>query len=462
MNKEEFQELFEAYSELDIATNPCLEPPVVLTEGSHPSYISPYDEDEDDEDFGHYLTACTEDSDIGQFDSKFSNEMWEIEVPQEMIDRIQQEYLDYKTGDDDRKFPDYVWYELWPNIKPEQVDPMQAAADYYLLFGIVSNAFVEYEPIYIPTFEEIQNAGRKLRKTFKEIEERNKFLQLRAEGDPRAELTNIKDQADLMFHDLVEKLDSSFREYVHLACGGELRYHESVNKALPNFRKGSWVHWKFIFDKYGVEAVDKMAEMFLEFPDSAYGGPAWSDAAMILAQRERGELGPDEFTNKQLFVDRVFTLEHNGGCFLNKLEWVNKREHLDTPYCYHFESMTSTVLELHSDDELNIDEMVKYASAEIVDIVTRYLDLAREYKYTINGRWRGLEANFKSKISQIKGPEPAMLIQDEIAELDWSAELDGQFVLTHKEAEAMKAKMIESFKTSPVMQDLKNEETAWF
>lgn len=424
----EFEDMFDAYNSIeDLASNPV----TVFFEAEY---------EEDVEDYGHYLTAIDEENEgLGDFLSRYSSDLWEIEVPQDIIDRVQEQYLNGKTGEKFIDIKEYVWYEQWPNIRPEEIDPLQSAADFYLLFGITSDAFVKYDPVKIPTFLEIQSAGRKLKKSYKEIEERQKLLQKKAEEDPRAFLSNLKTQADKRFHDLVEELDKSFREYVHLACGGELRHHEKISPILSGYRRGSWVHWKFVFEKYGVEAIDQMAEMFLEFPDTAYGGPAWHDAAVILAQRERGELGPDSFINKQLFVDRVFTLEHNGGCFLNKLEWVNKREKLKEPYSYHFECMVDTVLKLHSEDELNIDEMIKYASEEVQDLVRRYLDLAVEHNYSVNGKWK---EDKPIKPIKLKKPESQV-----VPMIDWSDELH-PIKIDQQIAELMKQNMIDSFKES--------------
>lgn len=444
LDSEEFEDMFKAYNALELEIKADLD---------HLSDVKEIDEPwlpttEDLEDWGHYATAADDDSeDFGDFASKYTPEVWNIEIPQEIIDRIQEQYLNSKTGNKSYELHEYVWSEQWPNIRSEEIDPMQSAADYYLLFGIVSDAFVKYDPIKIPTFVEIQQAGRKLRKSFKEIEERQEYLKNKAENDPRAALTELKDQADKQFHELVEMLDMSFREYVHLACGGELRHHSSISPILSKYRKGSWVHWKFVFDKYGVDAIDKMADMFLEFPDTAYGGPAWADAAKILAQRERGELGPDSFTNKQLFVDRVFTLEHNGGCFLNKLSWVNKRENLSAPYNYHFESMVDTVLELHSADELNIEEMVKYASKEVADLVKRYLDLAVKSDLEIEGIWSTVKKAPKKK-TEPTDPEAPSLI-------DWSDELNPGFKIDKDVAKAIQNKLMGSFAQSiiPVEQE---------
>lgn len=440
MNEEiekEFEELYEAYKNIDLPTVTPIEDLI----GNHDpenDLATFFEDEDDDEGYGHYTTYVDPDSDVMEVPNpRFHSDVWEVEIPPEVIEEIQEQFIASKTRSAMIDIEKYVWCQQWSNIRHKEIDPLMSAADYYLLFGIVNDAFVEYEPVYIPTFTELQVAGRKLRKSFKEIEQRQKDLEAKAEGDPRSFLTNLKDQANKKFHDLVEDLDLSFREYVHVACGGELRHHSSVQGILSAYRKGSWVHWKYVFEKYGVDAIDKMAEMFLEFPDTAYGGPAWSDAAMILAQRERGELGPDSFTNKQLFVDRVFTLEHNGGCFLNKLDWANLRSNREHPYDYHFEAMNETVLELHCAEVLNIDSMIGYASDHVANLVQRYLDLARENNYPINGIWKGIEPNTKDPVVT-----PSILDHKPQLELDWSPELN-----TLKVNKDVYEKLKESFKS---------------
>jgi hypothetical protein len=49
--------------------------------------------------------------------------------------------------------------------------------------------------------------------------------------------------------------------------------------------------------------------------DSGFGGRNWEKIADILLSRETGKL------DAKTFVDRVFTLQHNGGSALNKCEW---------------------------------------------------------------------------------------------------------------------------------------------
>lgn len=76
------------------------------------------------------------------------------------------------------------------------------------------------------------------------------------------------------------------------------------------------------------ELFDLMAELFMEFShNEGYGGSSWAKAPEVLAMRQRGKLGPTEFQNRKLFLDRAFSLEHNGGYLFDKLYDVEDLHH---------------------------------------------------------------------------------------------------------------------------------------
>lgn len=306
---------------------------------------------------------------------------WEYTLPKEIEDQLAvEQYKDHSQQ---------AWFQLWPNIRHREIDPAQAAADYYLLFGLTNSSFVDFEKVKLPSFEDLERAGLKLGKSPKEIRNRVKINKKIIKENPAFELSKISEKAEAKMRELVEDLDKSFREYVHAACGGELRHHKAFSGNFKAYRKGAWARWYFIYEQHGNDALEKMIELFYEFGDGgSYGGKRWAQAAEILLQRERGELGPDEFTNKQLFVDRVFTLEHNGGCFLNKLEWSNFREELDAPYCYSFYEMKDYVLNAHASNPVDIDSLYNHASEEVQDMVRKYLQLADKHGIEISGNWK--------------------------------------------------------------------------
>ena len=330
-----------------------------------------------------------------------SNSPWDVVLPDGLREEINKEYKIYTYGEltevaksdelnrpEHLSFGQFIWSKFWGEIKVDEVDPLQAAADFYILFGIMNNAFVKFQPLTLPTREALEEAGKILGIDQTNIDERLSHIQKLMDEDPRSRLTDMGKQAKEKFHALVEFLDPCFREYVHMACGGELRHHVAFKNILGGYRKGAWVYWKLIYDQYGPESLIKMEELFLEFGNSGFGGGPWANAAKILYQREMGLLGPDEFTNKQLFVDRVFSLEHNGGCFLNKIEWINKREHRGEDWDYHYSAMAHTVLTAHSAKVVNIDRLYGFASPEVQNFLKEYLSLATKFNMPILGVWK--------------------------------------------------------------------------
>lgn len=314
------------------------------------------------------------------------------------------------------------WTEIWTHIDHEQIDPCQSAADNYLLFGIANNSFVEIIKKYYPSDDEIATSGKLLGASNEEIQNRIKEIEELRNDDPTLKLDVLNAKAQKMFVELVERLDVSFREYVHMACGGELR-HMSAMKGDPHYageRRRAWAQWFFIYEKYGPKALKQMSHVFRTCGGGSFGGEKWALGSDILYQREVGELGPDEFSNKQVFVDRVFTLEHNGGCFLNKLGWVNLRK--DRPNAMeHFGAMKNNVLKAHCANPVDIKKLYDYASEEVQKLLKEYLDLAVQYGLEINGIW--LEDN-KPKLAL-----PVTIKNEEEASaqlLDWSSVEDDE------------------------------------
>jgi hypothetical protein len=386
-------------------------------------YEETYDDyDEDDED---YEEDYDDDEESGELDEDdfiqgaTSSCPWEFSVP-ENLNEVLAKDKGKSYSDDTLSYKKRTWAKLWTKVEPHRIDPAQSAADYYLLFGLVHNSFVEFEPLVLPTKEKFEEAGNILGKSAAEITKRHQEIFEVAEKDPRTSLTKLSKKANGMYHDLVEDLDGAFREYVHLACGGELRHHSAMGASLgKSFRRGAWVRWYYIYKDNGPESLLTMADLFEEFGGGSYGGPPWAAAARILYQREVGELGPDEFTNKQLFVDRVFTLEHNGGCFLNKLNWINLRKEREDPYRYHFGEMKEYVLNAHASNPVNIDMLMGHASEPIQKLVKEYLELATSNNIDVVGLWNGKTTQKKAEpVTVAASPK----ITKDSGIIDWSDE----------------------------------------
>lgn len=372
-----------------------------------------YDEPEDEE----YVEALDEDEFIDGASSSFP---FELTIPSNLNTVL---YNDAKTTGQDANgdYKNKLWSTVWPNVTPDKIDPAQSAADYYLLFGLVNNSFVEFEEIDYPTAEEIQKAGDILGADQSDVDKQIEIVEEKIVSDPRFKLTELSKKADVLYHNLVTDLDKCFREYVHLACGGELRHHKACLDSMGSYRRGAWVKWFYIYEQNGPDALLKMAELFEEFGGGSYGGPPWANAARILHQRELGELGPDDFTNKQLFVDRVFTLEHNGGCFLNKLDWINLRKDRESKYSRHFAEMKDYVLNAHASNPTDIDMLLGYASQDIIDLTLEYFKIANDNDIQIIGKWAG-----KKKIVEpapVKPSSSGSIVTDAQSSgvIDWSS-----------------------------------------
>lgn len=140
-----------------------------------------------------------------------------------------------------------------------------------------------------------------------------------------SELAIIAQEARSEFDALVSKLDPIFRTYAFCAIGGELRHHYAIRNQgnLPGARSSVWDYWHLlgINNGFGDLTEDAIA-LFADADcwDAGFGGYAWKECAKVLAAREDGRFSP------AIFCDRVFSLQHNGGSFLNKFIW--KRSNL--------------------------------------------------------------------------------------------------------------------------------------
>lgn len=284
---------------------------------------------------------------------------------------------------------DKNWGSAWKYLGKhhEKFDPCQQAADFYLLEALSANVPCIEDTGHIAKIPYVQKSdlkglfadldidSRLVTKAFdsgkanvaKDIEYRIGLLM----GEAERELVKVVDHADKVLVD-----------YFHMACAGEARHHKAIgNRVLcgSGNRSGAWVGWKSIYKAIGNQALMDLYELFLEFTDGAYGGQPWADAAEVLYERLEGTLGPDEFTNKKMFVDRAWTLEHNGGCFLNKIQWgvVNEKG-------WHLDYLKDHILDAHAANPTNYKKLLKVASKKVVKLYNRYYVLQNKYR-KLNG-----------------------------------------------------------------------------
>lgn len=120
---------------------------------------------------------------------------------------------------------------------------------------------------------------------------------------------------------LASELAQEFTIYLDLACGGELRHASTWPYELPScpvLGRGSdrsvawkdWLAWNTPTYRmeYAVEAFEQAS-----WPSRNYGGEPWMLIASTVLAFLRKEM------SSEVFVDRVWNLEHHGGCSLNKV-----------------------------------------------------------------------------------------------------------------------------------------------
>lgn len=279
------------------------------------------------------------------------------------------------------------WETFYPNLDHYKVDPFQEAADFYLLFGLLNKSFLRWTKIKIPPLSEALVAGRKLGLSAEDLVRRNQFVvELETQGCTPA-LIEQEDLASHLFVELVERVDKVFVEYVALACGGEIRHHPSCTE--DNFtteRRVAWCAWPSIVETYGVEAYTTMAELFRDFGETnCFGGELWAIAAELLRDRLMWKLGPSRFLTKQLFIDRVFTLQHNGGTFLNKVDWVNKRYYRSVNFGIGM--MPTTLLDYQASNPPDISKIFTHASNPVQELVKTTLEIGQDHDLQTLVQW---------------------------------------------------------------------------
>ncbi len=83
-------------------------------------------------------------------------------------------------------------------------------------------------------------------------------------------------------------------------------------------RAGMWAQWYEMYQQVGLDILELGRNMFLTGVWSdGYGGYWWGVAADLVWRYKRGDISRD------LFIDHVFGLQHNGGSLLNKVYFLD-------------------------------------------------------------------------------------------------------------------------------------------
>lgn len=213
----------------------------------------------------------------------------------------------------------HLWSDVWQKLGAFNNHPVNMAAEFYLLETLEAGV-LNHKPLE-PTvdLETFQQA-------FKGNHPKLALAEMWYEHVSIENLVAVKvaERSRELLKEAVEDWFEPVYEYMIMAIGGELRHHPAVyNTApLPHARSDAWCAFKSIAEQKGhKEMMLEASELFRDFTADGYGGEPWAQGSDLMYQYLEGVLGPDDYTNKKMFLDRVWTLEHNGGCYLNKINW---------------------------------------------------------------------------------------------------------------------------------------------
>lgn len=274
-----------------------------------------------------------------------------------------------------------TWDKVWTSLGANHMDtdPLQVAADFYVLEAIANRLLISDKSLLRdlsePSLEEIDKAASILGIALEKAKVKMEALKKKREN-PLYKILEIEAEATKALELLVEKNFPIFFEYTHAACGGEVRHHEAVGVygPLTGSRERAWATWHTIYLRHGEKAIKTMASLFREvkMEDASFMGEKWALAADLLLDFERKKLGPDDFTNKKIFLDRVFSLEHNTGCFLNKLDWTVKNTY--GMKIIHMKRL----LHWHAANPPEMNYLLEVTSKDVTSLYNSYVDSLSE------------------------------------------------------------------------------------
>lgn len=178
------------------------------------------------------------------------------------------------------------------------------------------------------------------------------------ECEPNERLKYLMITAWVKLQELVSKLKTIFYEYVFYGCGHELKHHPSWCRIGSLKESVMYAVIAQLREEFGDRTVVRwMKESFKDSGwEEDYGGYAWAQCADVALSYIDNEL-----TDLQ-FVDRIWTLEHNGGSFINKWHWNYGNIH--------------KILDAHHEGRFDI--LYQYSSQETKGLATLIEDHIKE------------------------------------------------------------------------------------
>lgn len=233
-------------------------------------------------------------------------------------------------------------YELAWGFKPEEYDLVQEMASFYVKEYVVSN---------------VQLIGV-------------------SQALMSEEVLDAIEQARSLFNAQIERLDPVLQSYIDMAVGGELRYHQAmraVGLGKGNFsRESAWVNWRHVREQVGPEALLDAAKLAREVGSGGILGPAWAVPAEILHSRITGQI------DARTFIDRAFSLQHNGGCLFNKVIWRTANRP-----GWDLQAIQFMIGPAHFANPIQWGPLLAAADAESVAVFNRYWKAANKVRASI-------------------------------------------------------------------------------
>lgn len=178
---------------------------------------------------------------------------------------------------------------------------------------------------------------------------------------------------------LVAKWINPIKEYLHFATVAELTHCLPFVQTFGEERYKAFWGWGILTKKIGrATAVEYAHDLFTKVTwPTAFGGKRWSMITEILKYGEQGHIDGHPLSD-HLFLDRVFSLEHNTGAVFSKFSnWNTTRYYKisDPQKNPHSIPRLYSVLEAHHIGD--VDTLVKHASPLAANLYLRGIKDAR-------------------------------------------------------------------------------------
>jgi hypothetical protein len=132
--------------------------------------------------------------------------------------------------------------------------------------------------------------------------------------------------AEIKIENLVKQWAAPLKEYLHYAAVAELTHCEPFVKTFGQDPACAYWGWGLLAKNVGkIKAAEYAESLFSQPWPTAFGGPRWKKITSVLKYGEQGHVDGHAMSD-HLFLDRVFSLQHNTGVVFSKFsKWNMKR-----------------------------------------------------------------------------------------------------------------------------------------